>query len=396
MAYSVYVSAGRKFTPWSTYNSGAYKQYLGAVTSGSTTTSGDSSTTGSSASADYKNQKASLEGTAEDSWTCFKRIFSEVNWNLYADKGNLYAGPDSAFIDKTSAYEFEEFKDVQETNGTNVISVDWIDFDWDVGKVIATATISCRASRWVCPPGTVVSLLNMGVPRNWLCSSIKRSLNSAVTTITVKAPAPELPEPPAPDSAGSVDAGYFGDQSAELGALAYPGASTGDYIWPVGGSHVITSPFGQRPRDFHSGIDIACPDGTPVWAARGGTVTQVYNDPGGYGNVVYIGHRKPGADKVVGPVAPGNGVETRYGHLSSFSCRRGQVVSQGDVIGFSGHTGDATGPHLHFEIRVNGKATDPQPLLSATKPVKMSDPLPKTVSDFVGPLSASEIAKLLG
>jgi len=380
-------------------SSAVNESYFGSATDSSGTATSTSSTTDSASqeSADYRNKVAALQGTAEDSWTCFKRIFAEVNWNLYADKGNLYAGPDSAFIDKTPAFSIVEFNDAQETTpqgdgSRNVISVDWIDFDWDVGKVIATATISCRAERWVCPPGTVVSLPNIGIPLNWVCSSIKRSVFSTVTTIVVKAPAPELPEPPAPASAGSVDAGYFGPMSDQV-IDGSAGSTTGDYVWPVNGAHQITSPFGQRARDFHAGIDIACPDGTPVFASRDGTVTQVYNDPGGYGNVVYIAHRAPGADKVVGPVA--STVETRYGHLSAFGCRRGQVVQQGQAIALSGHSGDATGPHLHFEIRINGKPTDPQPLLSATTPVKLGSPAPATKAPISGAFSDAELAQLL-
>ena len=229
-----------------------------------------------------------------------------------------------------------------------------IDFDWDVGKIIATATVNCRALRWAGPPGTVVELPNIGLDLKWMVSSITRDLKSSTTTITVKAPQPDLPEPTS--SSASADGSYFGDSSSSGGTAATGGASDGKYIWPVK-NRIITAPFGQtRVGHIHQGVDIGCNDGTSVVASRAGTVTNASNsDPAGYGNVVYIDH--------------GDGAETRYAHLSGFTCRRGLQVTQGQEIGKSGHTGDATGPHLHFEIRINGTAKDPIPLLSGAPKV---------------------------
>lgn len=91
----------------------------------------------------------------------------------------------------------------------------------------------------------------------------------------------------------------------------------------------------------HLGTDFAAPTGTPIYAASDGRVTRA-GWASGYGNVVYIDH--------------GNGVETRYGHMSKIKTRRGRHVNRGDVIGLVGMTGTATGPHLHYEYRVKGKA----------------------------------------
>ncbi len=120
------------------------------------------------------------------------------------------------------------------------------------------------------------------------------------------------------------------------------------YIWPVYGK--VSSSFGGRnaPKagasTNHKGIDIAVSTGTSVMATSGGKVT-VAGWQSGYGYVVYIDH--------------GNGVTSRYGHLSKILVSVGQTVSQGTVIARSGNTGNSTGPHLHFEIRVNGTAVNP-------------------------------------
>jgi murein DD-endopeptidase MepM/ murein hydrolase activator NlpD len=95
---------------------------------------------------------------------------------------------------------------------------------------------------------------------------------------------------------------------------------------------------------MHEGIDIAVPSGTPVAAAASGTVITA-GWLGGYGNLVVIDH--------------GNGLATAYGHNSSVTVGAGQSVAQGQVIAYSGSTGHSTGPHVHFEVRVNGSAVDP-------------------------------------
>jgi Meckel syndrome type 1 protein len=119
---------------------------------------------------------------------------------------------------------------------------------------------------------------------------------------------------------------------------------------PVQGT--VTGTYGeQRQGHRHAGVDIAAPVGTPVSAAGSGTVTQASAD-GGYGNLVCIDH--------------GDGVSTCYAHLSRFATTQGAYVEVGDVIGYVGSTGNATGPHLHFEVRRNGVAEDPTPYLRGT------------------------------
>jgi murein DD-endopeptidase MepM/ murein hydrolase activator NlpD len=137
--------------------------------------------------------------------------------------------------------------------------------------------------------------------------------------------------------------------SQALGAKLRASASSGPshvsssgLIWPVNGP--ITSPFGWRWGRMHEGIDIGVPYGTPIHAAAAGTVVYC-GWMSGYGNLVAIDH--------------GGGISTAYGHQSSIAVGCGQTVGQGDVIGYVGCTGHCFGPHLHFEVRVNGSPVDP-------------------------------------
>lgn len=121
------------------------------------------------------------------------------------------------------------------------------------------------------------------------------------------------------------------------------------YVRPISGG-VQTSAFGRRSAptrgasSYHKGIDWATPTGTPVYASCGGTVVKA-GWGSGYGYVVYINHE--------------DGRQTRYGHLSKVLVSEGQSVQQGDRIALSGNTGISTGPHLHFEILINGTQVNP-------------------------------------
>jgi len=118
--------------------------------------------------------------------------------------------------------------------------------------------------------------------------------------------------------------------------------SAAGLIWPVNG--VVVSGYGMRWGRLHEGIDIAASTGTPIWAAASGTVIHS-GWLGGYGNLVVIDH--------------GNGLATAYAHASALLVGVGQSVSQGETVALVGSTGNSSGPHLHFEVRVNGVAVDP-------------------------------------
>ena len=121
-------------------------------------------------------------------------------------------------------------------------------------------------------------------------------------------------------------------------------APTGTFMMPIK-SYVITSEFGPRWGRSHSGMDYAAPTGTPIYASDGGTVIRA-SFYGGYGNCIDIDH--------------GNGRVTRYGHCSALHVSVGDLVYQGQEIGLVGSTGNSTGPHVHFEVIMNGVAQNPR------------------------------------
>jgi murein DD-endopeptidase MepM/ murein hydrolase activator NlpD len=132
-------------------------------------------------------------------------------------------------------------------------------------------------------------------------------------------------------------------------------ANSAPNLWPVEGQ--VTASFGERidpfngEGAFHSGVDISSAYGSPVVAPADGVVT--FSDLlGGYGRAIMIDH--------------GNGISTRYGHLSGFAVTAGQHVHRGDVIGYIGTSGRSTGPHLHYEVRINDTPVNPYKYLRMT------------------------------
>lgn len=130
-------------------------------------------------------------------------------------------------------------------------------------------------------------------------------------------------------------------EKTTLHSVAILGKSSQGYIWPLNGP--ITSYYGPRWGRMHTGLDIDGTTGQPIVASNSGTVilAQYYS---GYGNAVIIDH---------------GGVQTLYAHMNSIAVSEGQQVSQGKVVGTVGATGNVTGDHLHFEVRVNGSPVDP-------------------------------------
>ena len=142
--------------------------------------------------------------------------------------------------------------------------------------------------------------------------------------------------------AAQIQAAQLSPERTSASLVVDSSQSASGFIWPVSGS--VVSPFGLRWGRMHEGIDISAGSGAPIAAAASGTVISA-GYMGGYGNLVLIDH--------------GGGLATAYAHLSGYAVGGGQAVSQGQVIGYVGCTGHCYGPHLHFEVRVNGAAVDP-------------------------------------
>jgi murein DD-endopeptidase MepM/ murein hydrolase activator NlpD len=174
-----------------------------------------------------------------------------------------------------------------------------------------------------------------------------RSDKSRALVITRKQVQSEIQESQALASASAQLAAKLQAGQAQAGSVA-AGSSSGEapsgsgFAWPVSGP--ITSPFGLRWGTLHPGIDIGVPTGTPIHAAGSGTVVWC-GWMSGYGNLVMIDHH--------------NGLATLYGHQSRIAASCNEEVTQGQTIGYVGCTGFCTGPHLHFEVRLNGNPVDP-------------------------------------
>ncbi len=137
----------------------------------------------------------------------------------------------------------------------------------------------------------------------------------------------------------------------QVGAIAVPSEKPVKMAAFTSGYGVRSDPFGGGATR-HMGIDLAGPVGTPIYATADGVVSESGYNSGGYGNLIKLDH--------------GRGVETRYGHLSALLVSDGQRVSRGQLIGRMGSTGRSTGSHLHYEVRIEGKAVNPIPFMKST------------------------------
>ncbi|HEY6888391.1 MAG TPA: peptidoglycan DD-metalloendopeptidase family protein, partial [Solirubrobacter sp.] len=176
-----------------------------------------------------------------------------------------------------------------------------------------------------------------------------------VTSAAPKSSSPATSTDPATNRAATTTPKSVPTTPASAPAASAGGCGSGPIATPVSGT--VTGTFGEsRPGHLHAGQDIATAAGTPVRAAQCGTVTQAGFDGSGYGNLICIQHE--------------GGVSTCYAHLSEIDTTKGAYVHVGDVIGKVGCTGNCTGPHLHFEVRENGKATNPAPYLAGSKTIQ--------------------------
>jgi murein DD-endopeptidase MepM/ murein hydrolase activator NlpD len=203
-----------------------------------------------------------------------------------------------------------------------------------VTRVIAVRTVQQRALRERLVARKSGLELARGVKEGALASLESAHREYAGEAAALAAQSSEL--------AAQIQAAQLSPERTSAGLVVDATQSASGFIWPVSGP--IVSPFGMRWGRMHEGIDISAGTGAPVAAAGSGTVISV-GWMGGYGNLVVIDH--------------GGGLATAYAHLSGYAVGSGQSVSQGQVIGYVGCTGHCYGPHLHFEVRVNGAAVDP-------------------------------------
>lgn len=275
----------------------------------------------------------------EDYWSALQRLSEERGWRCLADRGTVLMGPDSWLIGRAPAIAIREHTD----------GVDDINWDADSGKKATRASFDANIRRVAVSPGIAVNVLDQGLGSGlWLVEEVRRPLFRVKGTVTLVRQQPVIPEPrPEPRDDGGATALPAGSAAGK--AVAGPVSARG-FSWPLTGP--ITSGFGQRGGRLHAGIDIAVPIGTPVAAAKDGTVVHA-GAAGGYGTAVYLEHD--------------SGEVTRYGHLSRLTVRRGQQVNRGDRIALSGNTGKSSGPHLHFEVRAGGRAVNPLPYLPSRR-----------------------------
>ncbi len=186
------------------------------------------------------------------------------------------------------------------------------------------------------------SIISPTQPNN--SAATRPSLVNDIVIVSLAEDAPVTSRLPVqPKSSGSVNNRIAGSANSNMPS-----------IWPVAGTFaksgfgIRRNPFGGMSTEFHKGQDISAPYGAPVIATADGVVT-ISGWLRGYGQVVYIDH--------------GNGLQTRYGHLSRLDVTVGQVIKRGQQLGLVGSTGRSTGPHLHYEVRVDGQATNPVPYL---------------------------------
>ena len=197
-------------------------------------------------------------------------------------------------------------------------------------------------------------------------SKLKPELQELVRQSQAAAAAQAAATAPSSSSDDEEEIDYSDNGGGSSGGGGYSAPTQIDagagWTWPIPGCYTITGGFGEgRSYESHGGTDIAASIGTPIYAANSGTVIDTSNDcshssagvgacnhGGGYGNHVWIQHD--------------NGYQTIYGHMINTAVSTGEYVSKGQLIGYSGSTGWSTGPHLHFELRINGVRSNPMAL----------------------------------
>ena len=213
--------------------------------------------------------------------------------------------------------------------------------------------------------------LNELVEKQGTLESKKNELAGLMQTLDNKLSETEAQQAAAQETHREIYAEYLAAKEAVEKEFQDSGETFvgGEWIWPVPTNGYISSGYGARTLygayDWHTGIDISTGwtegiwpyiNNQPIVASNSGRVTKAHYGSTGYGNYVIIDH--------------GGNNFTLYGHCNSLAVRVGEYVSQGQTIAYVGSTGNSTGPHLHFEIRLNGSCVDPAPYIAGTRPRK--------------------------
>lgn len=174
---------------------------------------------------------------------------------------------------------------------------------------------------------------------------------AAIVTLGAGAVIPDPPAPNVANQAMSVEDFLFAADLANRTddrsgpAVAVDQGAPDVWLLPLKSSYVITTLYAMRWGAYHSGVDLATGFGTPIYATHAGVVRVAAYDSGGYGNLVIVD--------------VGNDTLVYYGHASSLAVKQGQTVKAGQLLSYVGSTGNSTGNHLHYEVRINNKPVDP-------------------------------------
>ena len=301
----------------------------------------------------------------EDSWTCLQRLADEVNWRCFEVSGKIY------FTTETHLFKSAARARISE----NSPGVDWIDFDYDIGKKNATIRITARVDRWQAPPGTIIEVFDNGpINGRWLVSEIERSFFDPKATITCKKPRPRFAEPKKEDITGLWD-NQLGKSNTPVDV---PGQDPGRYEAPANLTHPIPWGFAVSAGGVHDtsnlpgfpAIDFMAKRGTPVLAPENCKVTKWSgNDPklgppGGPGGPLGWSMYLKGAI---------SGTDYFLTHLATRHAAVGEVVQGGQVIAsIADYASYGRGDHVH--IGCHGGSVTAQELARAKRARRRKHP----------------------
>lgn len=292
---------------------------------------------------------------AESDWTAGQRLARELGFWMFEAAGKLYFGRPSWLIERTSelVVHYPKARTRSEIAPETIPSCRRsVDAEEGRGRTVDLVLPYEDARKAL--PGAVVDFSGVrGYGGLYIVTTAGFTLSEdsplSVSLATPIDPKPEPPEAKSTDLDGDGLSDVTGETVEAAGASGSRSnqASAQGYTWPVDGE--VTSRYGPRGSGFHHGIDIGVVDGSRCRAAKGGSVKLIAYDSGGYGKWLEIDH--------------GGGVTTRYAHLTKVTVSSGQRVERGAVIGYTDQTGNAQGPHLHFETRRGGASFDPLSVL---------------------------------